>query len=125
MREFTGPVDRPRLRNLLRRAACAAVPALGGEALGLVLVEAAAAGVPVAASDIAGYRIAARDGAAAELVPPNNPSALAGALQRLLDDPARRAELAARGRAAARRFDARRIARRHLEIYEHLVESRL
>ncbi len=121
---FLGQVPHAELPRWLATASCAVFPALSGEALGLVLVEAMAAGVPVVASDIPGYRIASRDGAAAQLVPAGSAGALAGALTALLDDQPRRAALAARGRAAARRFDIRPAANQYLTLYRRLVRAR-
>ncbi len=119
---FLGAVPHSRVPELMASAACAVFPATGGEALGLVLIEAMAAGAPVVASDIPGYRIAADDGAAAILSPPNDPAALAAAIEAALGDPERCAALTQRGRAIARRFDADAIARRHLELYRALLD---
>ena len=62
-----------------------------------------AAGVPVVASDIPGYREVVRTGDGL-LVPPNDAAALALAVGRLLDDPALAARLSEAGRARAQRF---------------------
>jgi len=117
---FLGPVPHEQVPDLLSRAACAAFPAIGGEALGLVLVEAMAAGVPVAASDIDGYRIASDGGRAALLSQPGDALALAENLARLLGDHHLRSRLSDAGRAAAERFDARLIAEQHLALYRSL-----
>ena len=116
-----GSVPHHEIASLMRTATCAAFPAMSGEALGLVLVEAMAAGVPVAASDIDGYRIATDDGEAALLSPPNNPNALAANLRRLLSDARLRRQLADRGRQAAERFDSHAIAQQHLDLYRSLL----
>jgi phosphatidylinositol alpha-mannosyltransferase len=58
-------------------------PSLGQESFGLVLLEAMAAGTVVVASDIPGYRDAARGRAV--LVPPGRADALADALAGVLD----------------------------------------
>ena len=118
---FLGPVPHSEIPALLAQATCAAVPATGGEALGLVLVEAMAAGTPVAASDIDGYRIASDGGRAALLSPPGDAASLAASLERLLSDAALRAELIERGRQRASRFDARAIAEQHLALYQSLL----
>ena len=97
---------------------------MSGEALGLVLIEAMAAGVPVIASDIPGYRLASRDGRAAELDTPNDPDALADVVTTLLADHPRRAALATHGRAAARRFDIRPVAHQYLALYRRGLDSR-
>ncbi|HKQ59013.1 MAG TPA: glycosyltransferase family 4 protein, partial [Candidatus Eisenbacteria bacterium] len=79
-------------------------PASGNESFGIVLLEAMAAGVPVVATDIPGYRSVIQPGENAEAFPPGDVGALARALVRLVDDAPRRAELARRGRARALEF---------------------
>lgn len=120
---FLGPVQHSEIPSLMARATCAAFPAIGGEALGLVLIEAMAAGLPVAASDIAGYRVASDSGRAALLSPPRDAAALAENLARLLEDGGLRSELIARGKESAERFEARRIAERHLDVYRSLLPA--
>ena len=80
-------------------------PNTGGESFGLVLVEALAAGLPVVASDIAGYREVVREGVDGLLVPPRDPGAIAGAVRRVLDDAGLAERLRAAGRTRAERFD--------------------
>jgi glycosyltransferase involved in cell wall biosynthesis len=63
------------------------------------IIEAMAAGLPVVASDVAA--IPELLGEAGEVVPPDDPAALAAALRALADDPGRRAELGARASARA------------------------
>lgn len=70
------------------------------EGLPGILFEAFAAGLPVVATDVGG--IAAAVGEAVELIPPGERDAAVTALERLRDDPARRAELVAAGIASAR-----------------------
>lgn len=120
---FLGPVPHEHLPQLLSMASCAAFPATGGEALGLVLIEAMAAGVPVAASDIDGYRIASDNGRSALLSAPGDAAALARNLSRLLEDREVAEGLAAEGRNAAERFGARAIAAQHLNLYRSLMRA--
>ena len=79
------------------------------EPFGTVLAEAMAVGTPVVATRVGGLPEVVPDGIAGLLVPPGDPPALAGAVLTVL---ARRDELAAGAREAARRFDADRYARR-------------
>jgi phosphatidylinositol alpha-mannosyltransferase len=79
-------------------------PATGRESFGIVLVEAMAAGLPVVASDIPGYREVVRDGVEGILVPPRDPVALADALGRVLGDADLAAALGEAGRDRARRY---------------------
>ncbi len=75
--------------------------ASGKESFGLALVEAMAAGLPIVASDIRGYRDVVRHGVEGLLVPPGDAAALSVALRRVLTDPALAAALASGGRARA------------------------
>src|SRR5579875_2149783 len=84
-----GKVDDERKRAELGRADVLCAPSLGGESFGMVLTEAFAAGTPVIASDIAGYRDVVRDGVDGLLIPPGDAQALAIALRDLYDDPRR------------------------------------
>ena len=90
------------------------------EGFGLMLAEAMAAGVPVVASRVGG--IPAVVGEAGILVPPEDPGALAGALELLLNDSARRAEMAARGRTGSARFDWGCTASRVVQVYRRIME---
>ena len=82
--------------TVLGAADALAVPSTRPEPLGLVALEAAAAGLPVVASDAGGVAEAVRDGVSGLLVAPGDPAALARALARLAADPA---EAARMGRA--------------------------
>ena len=60
-----------------------------------------AASRPVVATDVGGTPDAVREGATGLLVPPSDPSRLAGAIARLHAEPALRAKLGTAARAAA------------------------
>ena len=117
---FLGPVPHSDLPALMSRATCAVFPALGGEALGLVVIEAMAAGLPVIASDIDGYRIASDGGHAALLSPPGDAQTLSQHIARLCTEVELQETLVARGKASAERFDAVPIAEQHLDLYQSL-----
>ena len=93
-------------------------PNTGGESFGIVLAEAMAAGAPIVASDLDAFRMVLRGGEAGELFATGDPDALAQAAARLLDDPARRAELSAAARRAVRAFDWPVVAREVVQVYE-------
>lgn len=85
---------------ILRSSEIVVLPSLT-EGLPLVLAEAMAAGRACVATDCsAGVRLLSDDGAAAELVPRGDATALAASLAALMEDGARRAELGARARSA-------------------------
>jgi phosphatidylinositol alpha-mannosyltransferase len=92
-------------------------PSLGGESFGMVLTEAFAAGTPVVASDIAGYRGVVSDGRDGLLVPPGDASALAQTLLDLAADPGRTTELGEHARETAERYAWPRVAAEVAEAY--------
>ena len=98
-------------------------PAVGGESFGMVLVEAMAAGLPVVASDIPGYREVLRDGVEGLLVRPRDPAALAEAAERILADPALASRLVAGGRARALTYDWGVVVPQIEDIYVRVVGS--
>lgn len=91
-----------------------------------VVLEAAARGLPVAATFVGSVSDAVVDGVTGLLVPPGDPEALAGALERLLAD----AELRGRMGSAARehvrrRFDLEGIVERFERLYRTLAGGAL
>jgi glycosyltransferase involved in cell wall biosynthesis len=77
-------------------------PARMAEAFGRVAPEALLAGKPVVASRVGAIPEVVRDGVDGLLIPPEDPPALAGAVTRLLDDPALTERLVASGRGRVR-----------------------
>ena len=84
---------------------------------GVTLLEAMAAGVPVLASDIDGFREVLHDGVEGEMVSPHDTLAWAEALVRLARDRARGTAYGAAGQRTARRYDWRLVAREILGVY--------
>jgi glycosyltransferase involved in cell wall biosynthesis len=93
------------------------------EPLGRVLLEAAASGIAVVATDVGGTReIFPADAGAARLVPPDNRSAIAQAIGDLLLDDSLRTQLAAAARRRAETaFDIQTAAVRLLDHYHDLL----
>ncbi|CAB3909903.1 glycosyltransferase family 4 protein [Achromobacter anxifer] len=96
---FTG--RREDIGNVLTAFDVFALPTLR-EALGTVFIEAAAMGVPVIGTDVGGVPETMQAGVTGLLVPPNDPAALAGALESLLADPALRRQMGDAGRELIR-----------------------
>ncbi len=92
-----------------------------GEGMGSVLLEAAACAVPIAATRAGGIPEVVADGETGLLVAPRDPEALAGALLRLLGEPALAARLAAEGRRRLPRFGLTRMAADMERIYDALA----
>ncbi|MFH8367075.1 glycosyltransferase family 4 protein [Streptomyces sp. NPDC018031] len=116
--EFLGMVSDEDKARLLRSVDLYVAPNTGGESFGIILVEAMSAGAPVLASDLDAFAQVLDGGAAGELFPNEDADALAGAVLRLLGDPARRAELSERGRRHVRRFDWSTVGADILAVYE-------
>ncbi len=95
---FLGPVDTSELPALFAQATVFAMPTLQ-EPFGLAFLDAMACGLPCVGTRIEAIPEIVRDGETGLLVPPGDPAALAGALERLLVDPARARAMGARGRA--------------------------
>ncbi len=73
------------------------------EALGIVQLEAMACGLPVVCTELGtGTSYVNRDGVTGLVVPPNDPNALAAAINKLLAAPAMRAKMGAEGRMRVR-----------------------
>lgn len=88
------------------------------------LVEAAAYGLPIVATSVGGVPEMTRNGESALLVPPRNPAALAGAMERLLNDRQMAATLGEHARATlAERARAGQRAHTLLSFYAELLES--
>ena len=118
---FIGRVEEEDLPGVYRSATIYCSPALGGESFGIVLLEAMAAGLPVACSDLPGFREVA-DGTAA-FAAPGDPHDLAQTLRRLLTDSDERRVMAARSRERAALYDWRVLVGDVERIYERAVSA--
>jgi glycosyltransferase involved in cell wall biosynthesis len=92
------------------------------EGLPMALVEAAACGRPLIATDVPGCREVVRPGETGLLVPFNEPTSLANAIRQLADSPSLRQRYgAAASRLAVEKFSARAIGDQIVQLYKHLV----
>lgn len=99
-------------------------PATGAESFGIVLVEAMAAGLPIVASNIPGYREVARQGREAVLVAPSDASALADGVAQLLDSPDEQTRLGTNGLWRAHEFAWDHIVDELERVYRAVVSAR-
>jgi phosphatidylinositol alpha-mannosyltransferase len=116
-----GKVSDERKHAALASADLLVAPSLGGESFGMVLTEGFAAGTPVVASDIAGYRDVVHDGEDGVLFPRGDATALAETLRDLALDPARRARMAERAGESARRYAWPQVAAEVVKAYEDAI----
>jgi phosphatidyl-myo-inositol alpha-mannosyltransferase len=119
---FHGFVPRCDLVRCYGEADIFCAPSLGGESFGMVLLEAMAAGLPVVASDIDGYRDVLTHGQEGLLVPPRDPAALAATLGFLLDSPEERVQFGRNGRVKAVSLRWAEIARRIDAVYREVLD---
>jgi phosphatidylinositol alpha-mannosyltransferase len=119
--EFLGRVSDEEKAQLFRTADVYISPATGGESFGIVLLEAMAAGTPIVASDIHGYKGVVRRDREALLVPPREPKALAGAIARLLRDDELRAAMSAAGTTRAQEFSWERVTGKVEDYYGFVI----
>ena len=95
------------------------------EGLPKVLLEAAACGRPIVATDIPGCRAVARDGENALIVPLRDAPAVAMAVATLLDDPDMRNRFASRGREiVVSELSDEIVCRQTLDLYRELLDCR-
>jgi glycosyltransferase involved in cell wall biosynthesis len=115
--EFLG--HRDDMPELLRQVDIAVLPTSYPEGVPRFLLEAAATGLPLVASNIESCRLVVQDGVNGLLVPPRDAAALAHAMLRLVQDPAlcRRMGEASRG-IAVRQFSEDLIIQQYLKLYK-------
>ena len=119
----TGPVSDADLPRYYASADVFCSPATGGESFGIVLLEAMAAGAPVVASNIDGYRDVVAHRRNGLLVPPRDPSAIAAAIADLIDDPGLAQRLSNGGKLVAQDHRWQRVASEVEDYYQHCMEE--
>jgi len=122
--EFLPNLSRDEKIAFLQSLSVLSVPATYGESFGLYLIEAWAAGVPVVQPRHAAFPelIAATGGGV--LCAPNDPPALAAAIEELLRNPEAARAMGARGRQAVmEKFSVERMADGVLRVLQQVVGS--
>jgi glycosyltransferase involved in cell wall biosynthesis len=121
---YEGFANREQLKTYLARATILALPSLEDNCP-MAVLEAMAAGLPVAAANVGGVPDLVEDGKTGILFNPKNRSEMRSAIGRFLrNDDGKRMALLAR-EEALKRFQPQLIAARHLEVYsEVLVNNR-
>ena len=115
---------RPDMPRVLAQAHIGCLPSYYREGLPKFLIEAAAAGLPLVTTDAPGCREVVTHGENGYLVPPRDSSALAAALNRLIQDQALRRRFGAKSRARAEAiFANERVFAQVLRVYEDLLSK--
>lgn len=114
---FIGRVDRPKAVALFKGCAFFVLPSRH-EPMGIVNLEAMAAGKAVVASRVGGVPELVFEGENGLLVEPADIEALEDALRSLVSDPQLAARLGQNGAERVRAFDWDSIARQYLDVYE-------
>lgn len=111
------------IRPCFRRAAIYCNPS-HTEGMGMTIVEAMAAGLPVVATDCGGPRDLVEDGKTGMLVPVKSPDALASALEQMLADSGRRKVMGEAGRRRALKlFDLKVTVPQLVGMIEEVIQS--
>ncbi len=118
--QFVGAVSHDDLPRYHASADVFVSPATGGESFGIVLLEGMAAGLPVVASDIPGYRTVMTDGVQGRMVPPGDSIALADALEAMLSNVSLRKAMAQEGIRTAGEYSWDVVGARVEEMYRQV-----
>jgi len=119
--EWLGRISDSEKYLRLRRSAVFCAPSLHGESFGVVLLEAMAAGTPVVASALPGYRNVATHDVDALLVEPGNVQQLAAALARVIVDSRLSARLVQAGNLQADRHSMMSLATEFEVLYHRAL----
>jgi glycogen(starch) synthase len=120
--QFLGRADRRLAVRLFKGCAWFVLPSRH-EPLGIVNLEAMAAGKAVVASDTGGVPEVVADGETGILVAPEDVAALSQAMSELAADPKRLKRLGAAGAARVREFTWAAIADQYLDLYSQAVAA--
>lgn len=127
--QFLGALPHARIVAWMRKAAMLVLPSIvtsSGrvEGLGMVLMEAAATGIPVIGSRVGGIPEAIIDGETGFLVPARDPESLCDRMSTLLDQPALRLDMGIRAREFVERHFNIHDQNQRLEVfYDKLVNE--
>jgi phosphatidylinositol alpha-mannosyltransferase len=121
--EFLGRVSDEEKARYFASADIFCAPNTGQESFGIVLLESMAAGVPLVASDIHGFKQVVQRNVQGLLVEPSNPRALAAALYKLAGNPELRHQMGEAGRQRAPEYSWQRVTEQIVDYYHHLREQ--
>jgi len=106
---------------LLAAADLVVLPTTYGEGVPRILIEAAAAGLPLVATDVPGCREIVREGDNGRLIKAGDIDALTAAIERILTDAAARAAMGAASRGIAVDFSETRVIADTVQVYAYAL----
>jgi glycosyltransferase involved in cell wall biosynthesis len=119
--DFLGWQDYASVWRILQRADLLVLPTVR-EGFPSVLLEAAAAELPIVTTPVGGIPDHFKDGVHAVFVAPGAPAQLARAILELLGDPARRARMGLANRMLVREFASDRVIPEYLRVFRELAD---
>ncbi len=119
---FVGPVSDEDLPAYYQHADVFCAPNTGKESFGMIVVEAMAAGTPVVASAIPGFKAVMQDGRQGYLVEPKSERAIEDAVVRMIENPGERTLMGINGASSARQYNWELIAEQVVGYYESVLE---
>jgi glycosyltransferase involved in cell wall biosynthesis len=125
--EFAGALPHHQVLSWMRKAAMLVLPGVRTstgreEGLGMVLLEAAATGLPIIGSQVGGIPECIREGETGFLVPERDADALAQRMGELFEDPVKRRRMGTAGRALVeRQFNIERQTEALENFYDSLL----
>lgn len=117
---FRGALPHDEALKEMRAAEIFVCPSLA-EGLGIVFLEAQAQGIPVIGTRVGGIPDVIQDEQTGLLTPPNNPEALAAAIDRLMRDSVLQKLLSRQALERVKRFDWEIIVRELADFYEEIM----
>ena len=117
--EWLGHVDN--IEEVMAEADIVVLPSHGGEGVPKILIEAAAMGKPIVATDVPGCRDVVEVCVNGFLVPPKEFPPLAGAIETLLNDSKLRQKMGLIGREKViQEFDVKDVVNKTIDVYEQM-----
>lgn len=121
--EYLGTLDRHAIKTEMSRAMLGVLPSFEDNCP-MVILEAAAAGLPFAASAIGGIPDLIKHGKTGLLFNPKQPEGILSAVASLIDDIGLAEKLSTSARGyATNQFSAESVARRHLKVYHAVIAN--
>jgi D-inositol-3-phosphate glycosyltransferase len=119
---FLGARDQDALPYYYAAAECLVMPS-HYESFGMVALEALACGTPVIASDVGGLSVLVQHNKTGLRVKVNDPSALARAIEWLLDDEARRRRMGHRAACYVEDYSWQKVVDKLLDVYREIAST--